>query len=44
MMGMDKMGDMMGMCIKHKDKIGLTDDHVMKMKPLHKEMQKNRPD
>jgi hypothetical protein len=23
MMGMDKMGDMMGMCIKHKDKIGL---------------------
>lgn len=37
---MDKMGDMMGMCIEHADKIGLTDDQMMKIKPLHNEMQK----
>ncbi|ABQ26585.1 Spy/CpxP family protein refolding chaperone [Geotalea uraniireducens] len=37
---MDKMGDMMGMCIEHADKMGLTDDQIMKMKPLHREMQK----
>lgn len=40
MSNMDKMGDMMGMCIEHPDKIGLSDDQVMKMKPLHSEMQK----
>ncbi len=39
---MDKMGDMMGMCIQHADKIGLTDDQVMKMKPVHSEMQKKQ--
>jgi Spy/CpxP family protein refolding chaperone len=45
MMGMgdmDKMGDMMGMCIEHADKIGLTDDQIMKMKPLHRELQKKQ--
>ena len=45
MMGMgnmDKMGDMMGMCIEHADKMGLTDDQVMKMKPVHSEMQKKQ--
>jgi len=45
MMGMgnmDMMGDMMGMCIEHADKMGLTDDQVMKMKPLHTEMQKKQ--
>ena len=39
---MDKMGDMMDMCIEHADKMGLTDDQVMKMKPVHSEMQKKQ--
>jgi Spy/CpxP family protein refolding chaperone len=39
---MDKMGDMMGMCIEHADKMGLTDDQIMKMKPVHREMQKKQ--
>ncbi|MDO8723010.1 MAG: Spy/CpxP family protein refolding chaperone [Syntrophales bacterium] len=39
---MDKMGDMMGMCIKHADKMGLTDDQIMKIKPVHSEMQKKQ--
>lgn len=45
MMGMgnmDKMGDMMGMCLENADKMGLTDDQIMKMKPLHSEMQKKQ--
>lgn len=45
MMGMgnmDKMGDMMGMCIEHADKMGLTDDQIMKIKPVHNEMQKKQ--
>lgn len=45
MMGMgniDKMGDMMGMCIEHSDKMGLTDDQMVKIKPLHSEMQKKQ--
>jgi len=33
---MDKMGDMMNMCINHPDMIGLTDDQIMKIKPLHR--------
>ena len=37
---MGMMGEMMGMCIEHADKMGLTDDQIMKMKPLHSEMQK----
>jgi Spy/CpxP family protein refolding chaperone len=40
MCNMEKMGDMMDMCIKHAEKIGLTDEQTMKMKPLHSEMQK----
>lgn len=40
--GMDRMGDMMGGCIVHADKIGLTDDQLMKMKPAHREMQKKQ--
>jgi len=39
---MDKMGDMMGMCIEHADKMGLTDEQIMKMKPIHREMQKKQ--
>lgn len=37
---MDKMGDMLDMCMQHADKMGLTDDQLSKMKPLHSEMQK----
>lgn len=39
---MDKMGDMMGMCIEHADKMGLSDDQIGKMKPAHREMQKKQ--
>jgi Spy/CpxP family protein refolding chaperone len=39
---MDKMGDMMGMCVEHADMMGLTDDQIMKMKPIHTEMQKKQ--
>jgi Spy/CpxP family protein refolding chaperone len=39
---MDKMGDMMDRCIEHADKMGLTDDQIMKMKPGHSEMQKKQ--
>ena len=39
---MDKMGDMMGMCIEHGKEIGLTDDQIAKMKPLHSEMKKKQ--
>lgn len=37
---MDSMGDMMGMCLEHSDKIKLTDEQLMKMRPLHFEMLK----
>jgi Spy/CpxP family protein refolding chaperone len=39
---MDKMDDMMSMCIKNTDKMELTDDQLMKMKSLHREMQKKQ--
>lgn len=42
MENMDRMGDMMGMCIEHADMMGLTDDQITKMKPLHSEMQKKQ--
>ena len=44
MMEMGNM-DMMGgdmMCMEHGNKMGLTDDQMMKMKPLHREMQKKQ--
>ncbi len=44
MMEMGNM-DMMGgdmICMEHADKMGLTDDQMMKMKPLHREMQKKQ--
>jgi len=44
MMEMGNM-DMMGgdmMCMEHAKKMGLTDDQMMKMKPLHREMQKKQ--
>jgi len=39
---MDKMDEMMGMCIDQADKMGLTDDRIMKIKPVHREMQKKQ--
>lgn len=39
---MDRMGDMMGMCLQHAEMMGLTDDQLMKMKPIHSEMQKKQ--
>ena len=44
MMEMDHM-DMMGgdmMCMEHAHEMGLTDDQMMQMKPLHREMQKKQ--
>jgi Spy/CpxP family protein refolding chaperone len=44
MMEMDHM-DMMGgdmMCMEHADYMGLTDDQMAKMKPIHREMQKKQ--
>jgi Spy/CpxP family protein refolding chaperone len=45
MMGMgnmDRMGDMMGMCMQHADRMGLTDEQILKMKPMHSAMQKKQ--
>jgi len=39
---MDRMGDMAGTCIEHAEKIGLTEDQLIKMKPAHREMQKKQ--
>jgi Spy/CpxP family protein refolding chaperone len=39
---MDMMGDMMGMCIKNADKIGLSEEQTKKINPLHTEMQKKQ--
>jgi Spy/CpxP family protein refolding chaperone len=38
--GMDHMGDMMGACLDNADKIGLTDEQVKKLTPIHREMKK----
>jgi Spy/CpxP family protein refolding chaperone len=37
---MDKMVEMMGMCLMHADKLGLTDDQVVKLKSIHSSMEK----
>jgi Spy/CpxP family protein refolding chaperone len=42
MCNIDKMDDMMGMCCEHADKLGLSDEQTMKMKPIHSEMQKKQ--
>ena len=44
MMEMDHM-DMMGgdmMCLEHAEQMGLTDDQISKMKPLHRKMQRKQ--
>ncbi len=45
MMGMgsmEGMGNMMGMCLANADKIGLTDEQIKKITPIHREMQKKQ--
>lgn len=39
---MDMMGDSMGMCLDHADKLGLTDEQVKKITPIHREMKKKQ--
>jgi Spy/CpxP family protein refolding chaperone len=39
---MDHMGDMMGKCLDNAEKIGLSDDQVKKLTPLHREMKKKQ--
>jgi len=39
---MDKMDKMMGMCLVHADKMGLSKEQIAQMKPLHFEMQKKQ--
>ena len=36
------MDDMVGMCIGHADMMGLTDDQLMKMKPVNIDLQKKQ--
>ena len=41
MMGrMDKMGDMIDMCLQHAETMGLTDDQIGKIRQLHREIRK----
>ncbi len=43
MMGMGRMGvDMLDMCLANADKIGLSDEQIKKIKPIHREMEKKR--
>lgn len=42
MCNLDRMDDMMGICCAHADKLGLSDEQTMKMKPIHSEMQKKQ--
>ena len=41
-MDMDKMDDMMGTCMEQAEMLGLTDDQLMKMQPIHSEMKKKQ--
>jgi len=36
----DMRDGMMGMCLKHAEKLGLSDEQVNKITPIHREMQK----
>lgn len=42
MCNMGMMEDMMGMCIEHAEKMGISDEQINKMKPVHNEMQKKQ--
>jgi Spy/CpxP family protein refolding chaperone len=39
---MDKMGEMMGSCLKHADKLGLSEDQLTQLKVIHRAMEKNQ--
>ena len=39
---MDKMGNMMGMCLQHADRLGLTDQQVVKLKAIHRALEKKQ--
>ena len=38
----DGMGDMMGKCLEHADKLGLSAEQINKIKPIHREMKKKQ--
>lgn len=38
----DMMGGMMDKCLQNADKLGLTDEQLKKIKPIHREMQKKQ--
>jgi Spy/CpxP family protein refolding chaperone len=38
----DRMGDMMDMCVEHAEKVGISEAQITRMKPLHREMQKKQ--
>lgn len=40
--GMDRMDTMMGMCLEHGRELGLTDDQIKKITPIHRNMQKKQ--
>lgn len=42
MCNMDDMGGMMDKCLAHAAKIGLTEDQINKIKPIHREMEKRQ--
>lgn len=42
MHGMHKRGDMLGMFLRHADKLGLSPDQVAKLKSIHTGMEKKR--
>jgi energy-converting hydrogenase A subunit M len=39
---MNKMGDMMDMCVEHAEEMGISEAQITSMKPLHREMQKKQ--
>ncbi len=39
---MEGAGEMMGVCTEHAKKMGLTDEQLLKIKPVHHEMQKKQ--
>jgi Spy/CpxP family protein refolding chaperone len=39
---MEKMGDMIGSCIEHADKMGISSEQIVKMKPVFNEMKKKQ--
>ena len=38
----DGMGDMMSRCLQHADKLGLSEDQMNKIKPVHRDMKKKQ--